>query len=161
MKGHVERVISLGFGYNIGEDSDKHWGDRFGEGKWLRKPAMLVVTAGGWEEHLSARGIAGPIEDPLIPITLGMLFETGIEVPPSFVMHMNDRLEDVAIKAAAAELRQELPSLFDTMPIAYQQQSGGDYETLTLVLKPRLEIRVTTRFSLHRHTVDEADGARS
>lgn len=29
---------------------------------------MLIVTAGGWEEHYAARGVNGPIADLLFPI---------------------------------------------------------------------------------------------
>jgi NAD(P)H dehydrogenase (quinone) len=55
MKGWVERVFTYGFGYGIGEHSDLRWGDRYGEGTLAGKRAMLMVTAGGWEPHYSAR----------------------------------------------------------------------------------------------------------
>ncbi|KAF5532988.1 NAD(P)H dehydrogenase (quinone) [Fusarium mexicanum] len=47
LKGWVERVFSMGFAYGRGEHSDKHYGDRYGEGVFAGKRAMLVVTAGG------------------------------------------------------------------------------------------------------------------
>jgi len=31
MKGWFERVYAYGFAYGVGEHSDSHWGDRFGE----------------------------------------------------------------------------------------------------------------------------------
>ena len=43
---------------------------------------MLIVTAGGWAEHYSPRGINGPIDDILFPIQHGMLFYPGFEVLP-------------------------------------------------------------------------------
>ncbi len=48
---------------------------------------MLIVTAGGWAEHYSPRGINGPIDDILFPIQHGMLFYPGFEVlPPAGVL---------------------------------------------------------------------------
>lgn len=51
MKGWVERVYAYGFGYGVGEHSDTHWGDRYGEGMMAGKRAMILVTTGGWESH--------------------------------------------------------------------------------------------------------------
>lgn len=51
LKGWVDRVYAHGFAYGVGEHSDHHWGDRFGEGTMAGKRAMLVVTAGGWASH--------------------------------------------------------------------------------------------------------------
>lgn len=52
------------------------------EGTFIGKRAMLIVTAGGWAEHYSPRGINGPIDDILFPIQHGMLFYPGFEVLP-------------------------------------------------------------------------------
>ncbi len=68
LKGWVERVYAYGFAYGVGEHSDRHWGDRYGEGNMAGKRAMLIVTTGGWESHYGARGINGPIDDLLFPI---------------------------------------------------------------------------------------------
>ncbi|HHM7662737.1 TPA: NAD(P)H-dependent oxidoreductase [Pseudomonas aeruginosa] len=57
LKGWIDRVYACGFAYGVGEHSDSHWGDRYGEGRMQGKRAMLVVTAGGWESHYAARGI--------------------------------------------------------------------------------------------------------
>jgi len=42
LKGWVDRV----YAYGVGEHSDRHWGDRYGEGAMTGKCAMLVVTKG-------------------------------------------------------------------------------------------------------------------
>ncbi len=55
LKGWIDRVYACGFAYGVGEHSDSHWGDRYGEGRMQGKRAMLVVTAGGWESHYAAR----------------------------------------------------------------------------------------------------------
>lgn len=73
LKGWVDRVYAYGFAYGVGEHSDKRWGDRFGDGTLAGKRAMLIVTAGGWEEHYSARGVNGPIDNLLFPINHGIL----------------------------------------------------------------------------------------
>jgi NAD(P)H dehydrogenase (quinone) len=149
LKGWVERVLSLGFGYGIGEYSDSHWGDRYGEGKLLGKRAMLSVTVGSWREHFSARGVNGPLDDLLFPVTHGVLFYTGLDVLPSFVVYQSDRLSDAGFTKAADELRERLRTLSDTKPIAFRPQNGGDYEIPTLMLKPGLEGASVTGFSIH------------
>src|SRR3546814_6853893 len=37
LKGWVERVYAYGFAYGVGEHSDSHWGDRYGEGRLAGK----------------------------------------------------------------------------------------------------------------------------
>lgn len=59
LKGWIDRVYAYGFAYGVGEHSDKHWGDRFGDGTMKGKRAMLLVTVGGWEPHYGTRGIMG------------------------------------------------------------------------------------------------------
>ncbi|KAM0438609.1 hypothetical protein ACHAPT_001361 [Fusarium lateritium] len=156
LKGWIDRVLSLGFGYGLGEYSSTHWGDRYGEGTLLGKRAMLVVTAGSWKEHFSARGVNGPIDHLLFPVTHGVLYYTGLEVLPSFVMYRSDKANDEKFEEAAAELRQRMQTLFTAKPIAYRPQNGGDYEIPTLTLKPGLEDPSTAGFSLHSRNVEDA-----
>ena len=54
---------------------------------------MLIVTAGGWAEHYSPRGINGPIDDILFPIQHGMLFYPGFEVLPPLVFYRTDKTD--------------------------------------------------------------------
>ena len=44
LKGWVERVYAYGFAYGVGEHSDTHWGDRYGEGTLAGKRAMLILS---------------------------------------------------------------------------------------------------------------------
>ncbi|RSL51414.1 hypothetical protein CEP53_008457 [Fusarium sp. AF-6] len=155
LKGWVERVLSLGFGYGIGEHNETHWGDRYGEGILLGKRAMVVVTLGGWKEHYSARGIGGPLEDLLFPVTHGTFYYTGMEVLPSFAMYRTDRATDEQFKEAADELRQRMKTLFTAKPIAFRRQNGGDYEIPALTLKPGLEDPNASGFSLHSRNVED------
>lgn len=93
---HHERLggarIRLWFAYGVGEHNDSHWGDRYGEGTLAGKRAMLMVTAGGWQPHYSARGINGPIDDILFPIHHGILHYPGFDVLPPFVIYHTSKV---------------------------------------------------------------------
>lgn len=150
LKGWVERVYAYGFAYGVGEHSDAHWGDRFGEGVMAGKRAMLVVTVGGWADHYSDRGVNGPIEDILFPINHGVLFYPGFTVLPSFVVYRADGLKQEKFPETARALEQRMSELFITEPIAYRRQNFGDYEVPSLRLLPGREAEGTTGFALHR-----------
>jgi len=105
LKGWVDRVFACGLAYGVGEHSDTRMGDRYGDGAFAGKRAMLIVTAGGWEEHYAARGINGPIDDLLFPIHHGILYFPGYEVLPPFVAYKVDRLDDAGFQTIAEGLR--------------------------------------------------------
>ncbi|EJO61986.1 NAD(P)H-dependent oxidoreductase [Burkholderia multivorans] len=136
MKGWVERVYAYGFAYGVGEHSDRHWGDRYGEGSLAGKRAMLIVTTGGWESHYSARGINGPIDDVLFPIQHGILYYPGFDVLPPFVIYQTHRMDEARFAETRAALGQRLDELATTPPIPYRRQNAGDYEIPALTLKP-------------------------
>lgn len=149
LKGWIDRVYAYGFAYGVGEYSDNHWGNRFGEGTLAGKRAMLVVTTGGWAEHYAPRGINGPIEDILFPINHGVLFYPGYEVLPPFVAYRVDRLDEGGFARLADDLRERMRTLETTPPIGYRRQNGGDYLIPSLELAAGRE-RVGTRgFALH------------
>lgn len=156
LKGWVDRVYSYGFAYGVGEHNDMRWGDRYGEGTLAGKRAMLIVTAGGWEEHYSARGINGPIEDLLFPINHGILYYPGYEVLPSFVVYKADRLGEADFDRVAEQLRARMRTIETTPPIPYRQQNGGDYLVPTMELRPGLGDPDADGFKLHVK-VDKAD----
>ncbi|MGX9425577.1 MULTISPECIES: NAD(P)H-dependent oxidoreductase [Bradyrhizobium] len=149
LKGWVDRVYANGFAYGVGEHSDKRWGDRFGEGNLAGRRAMLIVTAGGWEEHYSDRGVNGPIDDLLFPINHGVLFYPGYEVLPPFVAYRVDRFSEADFEAVATQLRHRMRAIETTAPIAYRKQNGGDYFIPSMKLKPGLEGAGASGFSLH------------
>ncbi|KAI9835250.1 MAG: hypothetical protein M1819_002394 [Sarea resinae] len=149
LKGWVERALSCGFGYGLGEYNDQHFGDRYGEGKLSGKRAMLVVTVGGWPEHYSARGINGPIDDLLFPINHGVLYYAGFDVLPPFVAYRVHRSDDNVFRTIGDELRQRLRTLATTKSIPYRRQNGGDYDIPRLQLRPGLEENRATGFALH------------
>ena len=150
LKGWVDRVFAYGFAYGVGEHSDRRWGDRYGEGTLAGKRAMLIVTAGGWEEHYSDRGVNGPIDDLLFPINHGILYYPGYDVLPSFVVYRVDRLEGADFEAIAERLRIRMRTLATTPPIPYRRQNGGDYLIPSMQLRPGLGDPGATGFALHR-----------
>jgi NAD(P)H dehydrogenase (quinone) len=149
LKGWVDRVFAYGFAYGVGEHSDKRWGDRYGEGVFAGKRAMLIVTAGGWEPHYAARGINGPIEDLLFPINHGILYYPGYDVLPPFVAYGVDRLDENAFAAVAERLRERMRTLATTPPIPYRRQNAGDYLIPSMQLRPGLGDPSKTGFALH------------
>ncbi len=138
LKGWVDRVYACGFAYGVGEHSDTHWGDRYGEGTLAGKRAMLVVTAGGWEPHYGPRGINGPIGDILFPIQHGILFYPGFEVLPPHVVYRTGRIDEAGFARACDTLGQRLDGLFIDRPIPFRQQNAGEYRIPELELREHL-----------------------
>jgi len=138
LKGWVDRVYAYGFAYGVGEHSDRHWGDRFGEGTLAGKRAMLVVTAGGWESHYSPRGVNGPIDDLLFPIHHGILYYPGFDVLPPFVVYRTGKMDEVRFAEIREALGRRLDALSTTAPIPFRKQNGGAYDIPQLTLRPDL-----------------------
>ena len=135
LKGWVERVYAYGFAYGVGEHSDAHWGDRYGEGTLAGKRAMLVVTTGGWESHYGPRGINGPINDILFPIQHGILYYPGFDVLPPFVVHRTSRIDEARFSEICGALGQRLDDLWKTAPIPFRPQNAGAYDIPELTLR--------------------------
>ncbi|WP_437887402.1 NAD(P)H-dependent oxidoreductase [Phytobacter sp. V91] len=135
MKGWFDRVYACGFAYGVGEHSETHWGDRYGEGKLAGKRAMLLVTTGGWASHYGPRGINGPMDDILFPIQHGMLFYPGFTVLPPMVIYHTSKMTEEKFAAHCAELAGRLDSLWQTEPVPFRQQNAGDYSIPALTLR--------------------------
>lgn len=138
MKGWIERVYAYGFAYGVGEHSDTHWGDRYGEGMMAGKRAMVIVTTGGWASHYSARGINGPLDDLLFPIQHGVLYYPGFDVLPPFAIHRTGKMNDVRFDETRAALGKRLDELWTAQPIPFRRQNAGDYEIPALTLKAEI-----------------------
>lgn len=136
LKGWVERVYAYGFAYGVGEHSDTHWGDRYGEGSLAGKRAMLIVTTGGWESHYGPRGINGPIDDVLFPIQHGILYYPGFDVLPPFVVHRTSRMDEARFSEICDALGRRLDDLWQTTPIPFFPQNSGAYDIPELTLRP-------------------------
>lgn len=149
LKGWFERVFALGFAYGVGEHSDTRWGDRYGEGKMAGKLAMLVVTVGGWPEHYGPRGINGPIDDLLFPISHGTLFYPGFDVLPAHVIYRASAIDAAGFDAEAARLRERIRHIEAEVPIAYRKQNFGEYRIPQMELHDGLEEPDEVGFALH------------
>ncbi|CCF56814.1 hypothetical protein KAFR_0B05180 [Kazachstania africana CBS 2517] len=149
LKGWIDRVYSCGFAYGVGEHSETRWGDRYGEGSFEGKRAMLLVTVGGWPTHYSARGINGPIDDILFHINHGNLCYPGFTVLPQMVVYRTDKADDAKFKESSEELKQRLDTFQTTKPIAYRRQNFGDYTIPQMELKEGLEQPGETGFAIH------------
>lgn len=138
LKGWIDRVYAYGLAYGVGEHSDRRWGDRYGEGMFKGKRAMLIVTTGGWASHYSDRGVNGRMEDLLFPINHGVLYYPGFDVLPPFVLYRTGMLVEARYRQSLTELGERLDTLSTTTPIPYRMQNGGDYEIPSMELKPAL-----------------------
>lgn len=149
LKGWIDRVWACGFAYGVGEHSDTHWGDRYGEGVFAGKRAMLVVTTGGWESHYAPRGINGPIDDILFPIHHGMLYYPGFDVLPPFVAYRTGKIDAAKFAQTTAVLGERLDTLATAAPIPYRRQNAGDYRIPALTLREELAPQ-GEGFGIHR-----------
>lgn len=154
LKGWFERVYSHGYAYGVGEYTDKRWGDRYGEGVFAGKRAMILMTTGGWPHHYSGRGINGPMEDILFPINHGILYYPGFEVLPPFIVYNAQRLEPERFETVSSDLRQRMRDLFTIAPIPYRQQNGGDYRIPEMLLHDHIKTG-ETGFSVHLRDEDD------
>lgn len=124
MKGWVDRVwaYSLAYGYRGAGNTY-----RYGEGGFAGKRALLAVSVGGPAIDYSPRGINGPLEQLLFPITHGTLFFPGMQVLPTFAVYGTARIDAKGMAEAATAWRGRVERLFEDEPIAFRPQNGGDY----------------------------------
>ncbi|WP_214511943.1 NAD(P)H-dependent oxidoreductase [Pseudomonas brassicacearum] len=151
LKGWIERVYAYGFAYGVGEHSENHWGDRYGEGSMTGKRAMLVVTMGGWESHYSGRGVNGALDDLLFPIQHGVLFYPGFTVMPAFPIYKTSKMDAARFQSICTAYAARLNTLFSDQPLPFRRQNHGDYEIPALTLKPHL---ASGRYDLGIHISD-------
>jgi NAD(P)H dehydrogenase (quinone) len=149
LKGWVDRVYAYGFAYGVGEHSEHRWGDRYGEGTFKGKRALLFVTTGGWESHYSERGVNGPIDDLLFPLSHGILYYPGFDVLPPFIVHRTGRIDSLRYSQITLALDARVHGLFTDAPIPYRMQNGGDYEIPSMILKPGFGQSGQNGFRLH------------
>lgn len=156
LKGWVDRVYAYGFAYGVGEHSDTHWGDRYGEGNMAGKRAMLIVTTGGWESHYGPRGINGPIDDVLFPIQHGILHYPGFDVLPPFVAYRTSRTDAARFAQIRESLGRRLDALFTATPIPFRRQNAGDYAIPALTLRDDI-VPGRSGFGVHVAEAGEQD----
>jgi NAD(P)H dehydrogenase (quinone) len=125
LKGWIDRVYAFGFAYGYKNGTNEY---RFGDGILKGKRALVNVMAGGPAADYGPRGINGPIDQLLFPLTHGALFYPGMDVLPTHAVygagHVATAEEVDAIKAA---WRVRLAGLFIDKPIPFRSQNGGDF----------------------------------
>lgn len=124
LKGWVDRVFAYGLAYGYRQAGNRY---RYGEGGLARKRALLAVTLGGPEEDYGERGINGPLDQLLFPITHGTLFFAGMEVLPTFAVYGTTRIDESRVEAAKLAWTKRLDRLFVDDPIPFRPQNGGGY----------------------------------
>lgn len=124
LKGWIDRVFAYKFAYGYKDAGNTY---RYGEGALVRKRALLSVTIGGPEVDYGPRGINGPLEHLLFPITHGTLFFTGLDVLPTFAVYSAVQLDETDSEAAMRALEGRMVRLFIDDPIPFRQQNAGDY----------------------------------
>ncbi len=124
MKGWVDRVWAFGLAYGYQGAGNTY---RYGEGGFSGKRALLAVSVGGPAVDYSPRGINGPLEQLLFPITHGTLFFPGMQVLPTFAAYGTARIDANGIVQATNAWRNRVKRLFEDEPIAFRSQNGGDY----------------------------------
>lgn len=136
LKGWVERVFAFKFAYGYRNAGNTY---RYGDGALVGKRTLLSVTTGGPEADYGPRGINGPLEQLLFPITHGTLFYPGLDVLPPFAVYGTARIDEAGLEAAKHALEQRLVRLFIDDPIPFRRQNGGDFpdkHTLSLHVAP-------------------------
>ncbi|WP_196605167.1 NAD(P)H-dependent oxidoreductase [Pectinatus haikarae] len=124
LKGWIDRVFAYGLAYGYKDAGNRF---RYGEGGFKGKRAILSVCAGGSEKDYSPRGINGPLNQLLFPITHGMLFFSGMDVLPTYAVYGTVRLTQTDVVSAESAWQSRLEHLFEETPIAFRQQNDGDY----------------------------------
>ena len=120
LKGWFHRVYSCGYAYNVGVYYATRYGDRYGEGVMEGKKAMLAVTVGGHKGPFSPRGINGPIDYLLFPITHNILYYSGFTVLVSHVTYRADKAGEKEFKDSLNALVHTLDNIDTLEPIAYR-----------------------------------------
>lgn len=124
LKGWVDRVFAFKFAYGYKNAGNTY---RYGDGALAGKRGLLSVTVGGPEVDYEPRGINGPLEQLLFPLTHGTLFFPGMDVLPTFSIYGTGKIDEPAAEAAKRALEQRLIRLFLDNPIPFRRQNDGDY----------------------------------
>jgi NAD(P)H dehydrogenase (quinone) len=125
LKGWIERVYAYGFGYGYKNEGNRH---RYGEGALKGKRALVSVLAGGTAADYGPRGVNGPIDQLLFPLTHGALFYPGMDVLPIHAAYGTAFITTPEeVEAVKKAWRGRVERLFEDAPIPFRPQNGGDY----------------------------------
>jgi len=111
LKGWFERVYAYGLAYGVGQHEGTPWGDRYGEGKFMGRRAMLSITV-GWSVATLYRTLNGAMEDLLFPFSMECFGIPHGRIA-TFVVYQADRLTPEQYDVVAHDYQQRLEHLFD------------------------------------------------
>jgi NAD(P)H dehydrogenase (quinone) len=154
MKGWIDRVWAAGLAHQYKNAGNAY---RYGAGAFQGKRALLAVSTGGPETDYGQRGINGPIEQLLFPVTHGSLHFPGFDVLPTFTVYGAGRMEADQLARAEAAWRLRLDGLFTDAPIPFRAQNSGDY-TNRNELKPEIAPGQTGLMAHIENTNDDMVG---
>ncbi|WP_020667208.1 NAD(P)H-dependent oxidoreductase [Amycolatopsis nigrescens] len=137
LKGWFDRVFVKGYAYGVTDPRQPGRTLRYGEGKLAGKRALVLVSSGSPEAALGPRGINGQLDQVLFPLLHGTLWYAGMSVLPPVAVYGADRVSPEQYEAAAALVRDRVGALWQTDPLPFRTQNGGDYDD-ELVLEPGL-----------------------
>ncbi|AXE35114.1 NAD(P)H-dependent oxidoreductase [Chromobacterium phragmitis] len=124
LKGWFERVYAYGLGYGYQGQGNQL---RYGDGALKGKRALLAAMVGGGVKDYGPRGINGPLEELLFPVTHGCLFYPGMDVLPTHAVYGVNHLSRESVNRQLEAWQVRLACLFDEAPIPFRRQNGGDY----------------------------------
>jgi NAD(P)H dehydrogenase (quinone) len=124
LKGWFDRIFAYGLAYGYRNAGNRY---RYGEGGLAGKRALIAVSVGGPAADYGPRGINGPLDQLLFPLTHGTLFFAGMAVLPVFAVYGSAQLTPDTLAKAQEAWRMRLTHLFDEKPIPFRNQNGGDY----------------------------------
>jgi NAD(P)H dehydrogenase (quinone) len=128
LKGWFDRVLVNGFAIGVPKEGPRRQWLRYGEGLLATRRALVAVTTGGREAQFSARGINGPIEDLLFPVTHGIFHYTGMQALAPFVAFQTVRATPEAFAQFRDRYIERLLAAGQEEPIAYRSENSGDYD---------------------------------
>jgi NAD(P)H dehydrogenase (quinone) len=134
MKGWIDRVWACGLAYGYKDGRNTY---RYGDGAFKGKRALLSVMVGGPAKDYAPRGINGPLDQLLFPVTHGSLYFPGFDVLPTFAAYGASSATPESVAAARQAWHARLEGLFEEAPIPFRAQKGGDY-TEDYQLKPHV-----------------------
>lgn len=146
LKGWFDRVLTAGFAHG---DLDPELGvpRRYGDGPFVGRRALIVVTVGEDRRSVGRRGISGDLDSLLFPITHGTLWFMGIETLALHVVYDADGLDQEDIQKEVARLRARLENLESETPRSFRRLRDGDYEGTRALREDLLPDR--TDFDIH------------
>ena len=127
LKGWLDRVLVTGFAIGIPKPGQRQW-LRYGEGRLVGRRGLVAVTTGGREAQFGRRGINGPIEDILFPLTHGVFHYMGISPLAPFVAFRTARASAAEFEAIRSRYVERLLGAAHEEPLQYRFENGGDYD---------------------------------